>query len=251
MRNGGGGIFIQYPDRTEEKISIPTGVYSTNYKAEATSLEKAAIHLQQKPESHHSIVFFSDALSVLQSLKSNKEKENNSLLDSLTKLSDIYSVTLQWVPSHCDLHGNEMVDHIAKEGSNLPQQDRSITYNEAKTIIKFKTEAIWKENHTAYNQKDPYYQLSRQEQVLIFRLRSKHNRLKHHLFHKFRIGQSDLCPCGTDSQTTEHILQRCPLLDTRRRAVWPEPVPETQKLYGSLLDLQRTAYFIYDAGVAI
>ena len=108
-----------------------------------------------------------------------------------------------------------------------------------------------KESHPAFNPKDPYYQLSRQEQVLIFRLRTKHNRLRHHLFHKFRIGQTDQCPCGTGSQTTEHILQTCPLLDTRRRKVWPEPVPETQKLYGALWDLQRTAYFISDAGVAI
>ena len=89
------------------------------------------------------------------------------------------------------------------------------------------------------------------EQVLIFRLRTKHNRLRHHLFHKFRIGETDQCPCGTGSQTTEHILQTCPLLDTRRRKVWPEPVPETQKLYGALWDLQRTAYYISDAGVAI
>ena len=88
-----------------------------------------------------------------------------------------------------------------------------------KTIIKSNTEAMWKESHPAFNPKDPYYQLRRQEQVLIFRLRTKHNRLRHHLFHKFRIGETDQCPCGTGSQTTEHILQTCPLLDTRTRKV--------------------------------
>ena len=251
VKNGGGGIFIQYPEGTEEKISTPTGLLSTNYKAETVALEKAAKHMSQTVQSHHNIVLLSDALSVLQSLKRNQEKDNNSLIRALADLSANHTVTLQWIPSHCDLYGNEMADHLAKEGSKLPQNDRYTTFNEVKSIIKAKTGAMWKECHPAYNPKDPYYKLSRQEQVLIFRLRTKHNRLRHHLFHKFRIGQTDQCPCGTGRQTTEHILQTCPLLDKRRREVWPEPVPETRKLYGALRDLQSTAYFIIHAGVAI
>ena len=34
VKNGGAGIYIKYPDGQEENISKPTGVYSTNYKAE-------------------------------------------------------------------------------------------------------------------------------------------------------------------------------------------------------------------------
>ena len=253
VKNGGAGIFIQYPEGNEERISLATGVYSTNYKAESVALEKAAKHIQQKLQSHHYIVFLSDALSVTQSIKGNKDKDNNSLVLALSELTAGHSVTLQWIPSHCDLSGNEIADHLAKEGSNLTQDDndRTTTYNESKTIIKSMTKSAWKQRHSAHNPKDPYYRLSRQEQVVIFRLRTKHNRLRHHLFHKFRIGQSDQCPCGTGSQTTEHILQMCPLLDTRRREVWPNPVPETVKLYGALRDLQRTAYYISNAGVAI
>lgn len=213
-------------------------------------MEEAAKHINQKLQIGYNIVFLSDALSVLQFLKSNQEKDC-PLTKALAELSETHNVTLQWVPSHCNLYGNEMADHLAKEGCQLPQEDLAVTYDEAKAIIKTKSEALWKEAHPAFNPKDPYYQLSRQEQCLIFRLRTKHNRLRHHLFHKFRIGQTDQCPCGTGSQTTEHILQTCPLLDTSRKEVWPEPVSETQKLYGTLRDLQRTAYYISDAGVAI
>ena len=78
-----------------------------------------------------------------------------------------------------------MTDHLAKEGSKLPYKDSSTFYNE----VKANTAATWKVSHPAFNLKDPYYQLSRQEQVLIFRLRIKHNRLRYHLFHKFRIAQ--------------------------------------------------------------
>ena len=53
---------------------------------------------------------------------------------------------------------------------------------------------------------DPYYLLTRREQVTVFRLRIDHNRLNHHLFSKLRIGHTDQYPCSTGSQTTEHSL---------------------------------------------
>ena len=160
-------------------------------------------------------------------------------------------IILQWIPSHCNQEGNDIADCLAKEGSLLPQEDKTSSLSEMKTIIKSKLQLIWKEKHPKFNPSDPYYELSRQEQVIIFRLRTNHNRLKYHLYHKFRIGESDQCPCGTASQTSLHILQSCPLLETQRNRFWPNPVSETRKLYGSLEDLQRTATFISDAGIVI
>ena len=42
IRDGGGGIYIEWPDKTSSSISIPTGKYSPNYKAEAEALQEAA-----------------------------------------------------------------------------------------------------------------------------------------------------------------------------------------------------------------
>ena len=117
----------------KKKISTPTGLLSTNYKAETVALERAAKHINLMLQSHHNIVFLSDALSVLQSLTRHQEKGNNSLTGALAELSANHNVTLQWIPSHCDLYGNEMADHLAKQGSKLPQEDNSISFNEAKT----------------------------------------------------------------------------------------------------------------------
>ncbi|GFS13457.1 hypothetical protein ElyMa_003137400 [Elysia marginata] len=36
------GVYIEWPDNSSSKISIPTGKYSTNYKAEAEALQEAA-----------------------------------------------------------------------------------------------------------------------------------------------------------------------------------------------------------------
>ena len=43
-RHGGGGVYIRYNDGIEQ-ITIATGKYSTNFKAEAEALKKAAIEI--------------------------------------------------------------------------------------------------------------------------------------------------------------------------------------------------------------
>ena len=58
-------------------------------------------------------------------------------------------------------------------------------------------------------------------------------------------------PCGSDSQTTEYLLQSCPLFEALIRGIWLHYTPVIHKLYGSLKDLQWTATFIADPGASI
>ena len=149
-----------------------------------------------------------------------------------------HTVIFQWIPSQCGIHGNETADTLAKEGTTYAQNDRSTTYSEVKTIIKAKQQNLFKHH----------------EQVSIFRLRTGHNRLRNHLFHKLKIGDTDQCRCraGSEgSQTTEHLLHFCPNHESLRKQIWPDPTPMSQKLYGSLEDLQRTATFVVKSGEAI
>ena len=123
----------------------------------------------------------------------------------------------QWIPSHCNLPGNEAADSLAKEGTTKEQVDRSTSYPEVKTILKAKQHSKWRHKHPRYNKADPYYLLTRREQVTVFRLRTGHNRLNYHLYSKLRIGHTEQCPCGTGSQTTEHLLQFCPTYEPLRK----------------------------------
>jgi hypothetical protein len=45
-----------------------------------------------------------------------------------------------------------------------------------------KPKTKWEKEPQGYRRDDAYYQLSRQEQVMIFRLHTDHNRLRHHIF---------------------------------------------------------------------
>jgi hypothetical protein len=101
-------------------------------------------------------------------------------------------------------------DHLAKEGCKKQQSDLFQTYKEAKTNIKGTYRNKWKEEHQQYDANDSFCRLSIREQVIIFRLRTGHTRLRHHLYNKFRIGESDICPCDTEPMIVEPILGRCP-----------------------------------------
>ena len=152
-----------------------------------------------------------------------------------------HAVTLQWIPSHCNVPGNEAADSLAKEGTRKEQVDRSTSYPEVKTILKAKQHSKWRHKHPWYNKADPYYLLTR----------TGHNHLNYHLYSKLCIGRTEQCPCGTGSQTTEHLLQSCPTDEPLRKGIRPDHTPVACKLYGSLRDLRCTATFIEQTGVSI
>ena len=86
------------------------------------------------------------------------------------------------------------------------------------------------------------------EHVILFRLRTGHNRLNTHMYNKFKVGESEMCPCNADIMTAEHLLQHCRLHDAMRWDTWPEPMPLRDKLYGNLEELRRTAAFVRTTG---
>ena len=208
------------------------------------AIQTAAAHVKTSPHTSHHVVILSDALSVLQALDFPRDKNLNDLVSTITSICQDHTVVLQWIPSHCNIRGNDMADTLAKEGSSKEQEDRSTTYQEERTIIKAKLQTKWLQQHPRFNRADSYYLLTRSEQVVIFRLRTGHNRLNHHMHTKFGIGQSDQCPCETGSMTTEHLLQSCPRHDDLRNQTWPKATSVARKLYGDLRDLRRTAAFV-------
>ena len=125
---------------------------------------------------------------------------------------------------------------MAKLGAKDDQEDNPVSSTEMKSIIKslFRTP----------QQHDSYHQLARAEQVVIFRLRTGHNRLNQHLHRKLRVVPSPMCSCGEAEQDTAHILQDCGDLRLLREETWPRPTPLEEKLHGPVGELQRTATFI-------
>lgn len=242
VKNGGAGVYIEYPNNTRDADKISTGKHCHNYDAEIQAIKLATNKLLNNTTlGPHPAVFLTDSRSALQALQSRKLPELQNLLAELCKQR---TVVLQWIPSHCGIPGNEKADQLAKEGSADRQTETTVTYHQMKQIIK----SIRKPQ--TYTQ-DDYYNMNRPEQVIIIRLRTGHNRLRSHMYNKFKIGNTDTCTCGQAPQTAEHILQSCHEYDTLRQTYWPSETTLKTKLYGPRHELQKTVRFVQETTLQI
>lgn len=76
--------------------------------------------------------------------------------------------------------------------------DTSPSHDKAKIPIKAKCKKKWEKEHSGHHKNDAYYQLSREEKVKIFRLRTCHSRLRCHMFNRSKTGTTDERICGTN-----------------------------------------------------
>ena len=181
-------------------ITIATGKYSTNSKAEAEALKKIAVEIRNTiHRTKPNMVIFTDALSCpQQTLKSAPERfQRGGTLVDLTALTNL---TLQWIPAHFGIQKmNKQAGLLGKEANWTKRTDTPFTpmKRPSSKPSPSKTEAA-----TANcNQSDSLHKLNRPEQVILFRLRTGHNRLNAHLYNKFKVSESEMCPCNADIMT--------------------------------------------------
>ena len=243
-RKGGAGIIIILQDGTTLTNSSATGELSTNFRAEQQAIVDASKILQQRNIQNNKLVFLCDCLSVLQATQ--REPQDNmerELTLQLNKLSEHNKIILQWIPAHCGIPGNERADRLAKEGTKLIQHKHPVSLPEIKTHIKRKYKEVWRQQTHSKHPQDPISRLNRKQHTTIFRLRTGHCRLNHHM-HRIKPAQTAQCACQTEMQTPEHILQSCPLYIHQREETWPHEESLQTKLWGTLEELQLTCSFI-------
>jgi len=243
IRNGGAGVFINYPDGSSRSISLPTGKICTNFKAEMIAIQTALKQIDPQPNEHYAI--FTDSMAAIQNISANKtDTTTQNTITALQCKSATSKIIIQWIPAHCGIPGNERADRLAKAGSQSVQQITSTSYKETKTLVKSAFRNKWKKEHNEYDHtKDAMHTLDRNEQRIIFRLRTGHCCLNAHMY---RMGKtpSPMCSCLEDRQTPHHILQECPTLRDLRNQVWPVQTEIGRKLWGNLDDLRLTASFL-------
>ena len=129
-------MYIRYNDGIAQ-ITIATGKYSTNFKAQDEALKKAAIEIRTICLEPSPMWSSSQTLSLsFSKLQNPRQKDLSEVENALVDLAAQTNLILQWIPAHCWIQGNEQADRLAREGGQLEQEDRYTTYTDEKTIIK-------------------------------------------------------------------------------------------------------------------
>ena len=186
--------------------------------------------------------------------------EIDHLALTINKVLTSYDIklTLQWIPGHCNLQGNERADRLAKEGARKDQPENPCSYNNVRRILKRKSREEWltkwgegETGRAVYrelkepNPKDAINSLSRKHQSAIFQLRTGHSKLNFSL-NRFDPLYTPLCRnCTHPYETTEHVLFECPGLKMEREQLLPPSPTINNTLYGSKNQLVNTSEFYY------
>ncbi|XP_071043823.1 uncharacterized protein [Parasteatoda tepidariorum] len=184
---------------------VPVGKHRTAFDGEVTALNVAQKQLIPR-HLYKKVVILSDSKAAIQAIASKKMPISKNIQDSralLEKLKiDGRQVTLQWIPGHCNIYGNEQADMLAKKGTKIIQQPNSNrSFHSTKFYIK---NLMWKNWKVALSSRislkswvnildRDISDRPREKTAVEFRLTVGHDCLAHHL-HRIGIFTSPNCP---------------------------------------------------------
>ena len=125
---------------------------------------------------HRESPICTDSNALCQSLINPDIGELALLKRSLEKLPA--NISINWVPAHVDIPGNELADQAAKEATELDEPDRGISFNTIKQLIKRNVQDP-PISHPLSSEVYQHYKLSfdecltnRKDQTLVAKLRT-------------------------------------------------------------------------------
>jgi ribonuclease HI len=230
--DGGGGFVIDCDGGEGVAGRVAAGRHASSYATELTAILAAGRHLLRRPTAPGSddqrrlrMLLCTDSRSALQAIAMGPTTRADSLFAAvwrtLSALSRRYRVTLQWVPAHCGVAGNEAADVQAASASRLDQRRAPIAYDAALAAVRRTARRRWLEGpqpdwHRRAAGPLPICldggDLSRADAVTVAQLRTGHSVLLASYRHRVGLATSPLCPdCGFDDpDTAEHFLLHCP-----------------------------------------
>ena len=256
----GAGVYIPSNDI---EVIIPLPPCSIMY-AELTAIERALQEISQLPSSQspdEHFVIFTDSRSSLQTLASYSPTEYYHQCESVRNLIKTIpaKVTLQWIPSHVGIAGNDKADYLANAAAshhpvNKPFAALSALFCQANQSLGVVWSELWETGTTGREyfkiQQKPntmrYKNIPRKDQVYLSRLKMNHFPTQSYL-HRVNLANDPVCLlCGKAEETIQHIIYSCQELAAQRtfniQRSWSDILKNTDnewKSISSMLDERK------------
>ena len=123
VEQAGYGLTIQHPEATRKDISEACGQHCNNYDAELKAIRSALQTISEdcdnpNPPCVNNIVIFTDSQSAIQAIAQMQHHKQPIVTDILTTANKLHNqndveTSIQWIPGHCDIPGNDRADKLA------------------------------------------------------------------------------------------------------------------------------------------
>ena len=188
--------------------------FTSSYDEEVRAMGLALDWIETNYNRKINICIVSDSQSLCQAIPGD-DPELDAMRSRFRNLK--CQLSIQWVPGHAGIAGNELADQAAKQAAELEGPSAPITFDSIKAEIKKATKDPaphhdrTRQVYAFYSKKKEKEINSREDQSLLAKLRSGHTPIL--AAYKARIDPKanptcQLCESGED-QTLEHWLTKC------------------------------------------
>ena len=226
--DGGSAVVVPSGDAETpaviETIRRKGAKFTCSYEEEVDAMNAATDWIQNHDDGQSNTLICTDSQSLCMAMES-FNPETDQIRYNLRNHQA--PVTIQWIPGHSDVPGNEMADQAAKEATELEAPLRPISFRSAcmmanRSIHNHIEHPRTREVYKYYSKEREGELTSRRQQVTIAQLRSgKHKKLG---AYQNKLDDSvpkecQRCDSG-DDHTLEHWFLHCPGTMAAKRRIF-------------------------------
>ena len=201
-----------------------------SYAEEVSAMHLATDWVESNCAHTDRVLVVTDSQSMCESLQGYGEDISDlrkRLLASQTEIS------VQWVPGHSNIVGNDLADAAAKAATNLDEPQGEISFGSICANIKSvvrddpKSHPMSAEIYAGISSQKEKQTRSRNDQVLLARIRSGHHWYFQSYHNKIDSDHDPSCrECGAACHDVEHWLCHCPAKSHLRQRVFGDTAVE-------------------------